>query len=398
MQQRDHDIVLFGATGFTGRLIAEYLAGVAPEAARIAVAGRDKVKLEELAGGLGREVAVVEADVTDLASMRAMAESTRVLITTVGPYTLHGEPAVAACAAAGTDYLDLCGEPEFFDRTWLEHHATAEESGARLIHACGFDSIPHDLGAQFTVEQLPSGLPMTIRGYARMNGTFSGGTAASALQAMSRSSQTRAARSARLAAEVRPQGRKARVGSARPGKSSDTGRWALPMPTIDPKIVVASALSLEAYGPDFSYSHLLDCEGPLAAAGTTAGIAAIAGLSKIPAARRALSARVPQGTGPSEEKRAASWFKVRFFGESGGERAVTEVAGGDPGYTETAKMISEAALCLAFDSLPQTSGQVTTAAAMGSTLRNRLDAAGITFRVLPLDIGGAAAPVDSSPT
>ena len=164
------------------------------------------------------------------------------------------------------------------------------------------------------------------------------------------------------------------------------------MPTLDPQIVADSARRLPAYGRSFTYSHLLDAESGLAMAGLVAGVGAVAGLAQIPPARKALSRRVPQGTGPSEEKRAAAWFRVRFFAEAGGRRVVTEVSGGDPGYTETSKMMSEAALCLAFDDLETTSGQVTTAEAMGPALRRRLDAAGITFRVLPEGIGGADAP------
>ena len=135
--------------------------------------------------------------------------------------------------------------------------------------------------------------------------------------------------------------------------------------------------------PAFTSTHLRDAESGLALAGLLAGVGAVAGLAQIPPARRALSRRVPQGSGPSEDKRASSWFRVRFFGESAGRQVVTEVSGGDPGYSETAKMISESALCLAFDDLNPTSGQVTTAVAMGAVLRRRLETSDIAFRVLP---------------
>jgi short subunit dehydrogenase-like uncharacterized protein len=394
MSDRDFDIVLLGATGFTGRLIAAYLAEAAPPTARLGLAGRSEAKLAEVAAGLGREVGLVVVDATDPVGLRRLADSTRVLMTTGGPYVAHGDPVVGACAAAGTDYLDLCGESEFVDETYLRHHATAVGSGARLVHACGFDSIPHDLGAQFTVEQLGAGpdQAVEVRGHVRMAGTFSGGTFASALGAMSRMRQASSARARRLALEGSPEGRTITVGSPRVSRSSDTGRWALPMPTVDPQIVADSARRIPAYGRSFTYTHLLDAESGLGMAGLVAGVGAVAGLAQIPPARRALSRRVPQGTGPSEEKRAAAWFRVRFFGESAGRRVVTEVSGGDPGYTETAKMMSESALCLAFDELAPTAGQVTTAVAMGPALRQRLDAAGIRFRVLPADIGGADAP------
>jgi len=380
---RSFDITLLGATGFTGGLAAKYLAANAPADAKLALAGRNRAKLEAVAASLGRDVAIIVVDNTDDASVKAMAEATRVVMTTVGPYILHGEPVVRACAEAGTDYVDLTGEPEFVDLMYVKYNATAEKSGARLIHACGFDSIPHDLGAQFTVEQLPEGSPMAVRAYVSANGTFSGGTAASALEAMSRMSESKKAHTARVAAEPLPAGRTAKVVAGKPGKSRDTGRWSLPMPTIDPEIVLNSARRVDRFGPDFSYSHNLDSKSFIGTASMVVGIGFIAGMAQVGPVRRWMSNRVPPGTGPSEEKRAASWFKVRFFGEAGDVKVVTEVAGGDPGYGETAKMISESALCLAFDDLPTTSGQQTTASAMGSALRSRLITKGITFTVIP---------------
>src|SRR6478735_10637135 len=170
MPERDHDIVLFGATGFTGALTAEYLAQHAPDGLRWALAGRNRAKLDALSERLGIDVPLLHADVGDEASLRTIAEAARVVITTVGPYVAYGEPLVAACAAAGTDYVDLTGEPEFVDRMYVRHHATAVASGARIVHACGFDSIPHDLGVYFTVQQLPTAGPVTVRGVVRSNG------------------------------------------------------------------------------------------------------------------------------------------------------------------------------------------------------------------------------------
>src|SRR6478672_254368 len=152
---RDHDIVVFGATGFTGELTAAYLAEHAPAGLRWALAGRNQSKLEAVRARLSRidpalaDLPLLRADTTDDASLKEVAASTRVVITTVGPYLLYGAPLVAACAEAGTDYVDLTGEPEFVDQMYLEHHETAVASGARIVHACGFDSIPHDLGVYF---------------------------------------------------------------------------------------------------------------------------------------------------------------------------------------------------------------------------------------------------------
>src|SRR5579875_1057276 len=185
--ERTYDIVLFGATGFVGELTAEYLAAHAPEGARIAIAGRDKERLEALGRRLPRaDVGVLVADASDASSVRALAEATRVVITTVGPYLQYGEPLVAACAAAGTDYVDLTGESEFVDLMYLRYHAVARESGARLVHSCGFDSIPYDLGALFTVSQLPDDVPIALQGFGLASGAISGGTFQSAVNQMGR--------------------------------------------------------------------------------------------------------------------------------------------------------------------------------------------------------------------
>ncbi len=385
---RQYDIVVLGATGFTGKLTAAYLAEHAPEGLRWALAGRTRSKLEAVREELARttpaaaDLDLLVADVTDPASLRKLAEATGSVVTTVGPYLLHGEPLVRACAEAGTDYLDLTGEPEFVDRMYVEHHATAEKSGARLVHACGFDSIPHDLGAFHAVQQLPDDAPISLRGVARAKGTFSGGTFASALTAMSRGKQMKQASRERRSMEARPEGRRSRPSGATPHRDGDLGLWLLPMPTIDPLVVARSGAALESYGPDFRYGHFAGIERLPVAVGGAAGVAGLAAAAQVGPLRRLLMSKVPQGEGPSQSRRDKSWFTVDFLGEAGGQRVHTQVTGGDPGYTETAKMLAEAALSLAFDDNPTTAGQVTTAVAMGDHLLARLQAAGITFEVL----------------
>jgi len=382
---REHDIVLFGATGFTGALTAEYLTGAMPDGASWALAGRNRAKLDALRGRLSvregaTEPELLEADVTDLPSLRRIANGARVVISTVGPYIHYGDPLVAACAEAGTDYVDLTGEPEFVDRCYVRHHARAVESGARLVHACGFDSIPHDLGALFTVGHLPEGVPLKVEGFVRAGGTFSGGTYQSALAAMSRVRKMAGAASERKKAEPRRDGgRKVSGIKGVPRHESTLDAWVLPFPTIDPQIVLRSARALDVYGPNFSYGHYVAIKRLPVAVGGVAGLAGLAGLVQIPPARKLLESRFKSGHGPTAEQRAKAWFNVRFVGEGGGQRVVCEVSGGDPGYGETAKMLSESALCLANDDLPQTAGQVTTAQAMGEALTSRLTEAGITF-------------------
>ncbi len=385
---RTYDVVVFGATGFAGRLTAEYLARAAPQGCRWAIAGRSASKLAALRDDLAvidpalGDLPVLHAEVDDAAALRTLAESTRVLITTVGPYVLHGDGLVAACAAAGTDYLDLTGEPEFVDRSYVRHHETALASGARIVHAAGFDSIPHDLGAYFTVLQLPPGVPISVAGYVRGSMAISGGTFATMLTGASRPRQNVAAARERRAREPRDGVRRVRSRAGRPRRDPIDGGWAMPFPSLDPQIVGRSARAIERYGPDFRYAHHVSLPHLYTAVGGALGVAAVVGAAQVPPARRALQRRLQPGDGPSPEKRAKSWFTVTFVGEGGGERVVTRVSGGDPGYSETAKMLGESALCLAYDQLPPTAGQVTTALALGEQLIDRLRKAGIGFEVL----------------
>jgi short subunit dehydrogenase-like uncharacterized protein len=381
--EREHDLVLLGASGFTGALVAEQLAEHAPPTARLALAGRRREPLERLRDRLGVDWPLLTVDVEDRRSVRAAVAASRVLVTTVGPYLRYGEPVVAACAEAGTDYLDLTGEPEFVDRMWLRYDARARASGARLVHACGFDSVPHDLGVQFTVEQLPADRPIAISGYLRAGGGVSGGTIDSALTAVSRLPEQLRAHRERRSREAAPAGRRVRLPPGRPGYSADAGGWVLPLPTIDPQIVGRSAATLPRYGPDFSYRHYLVVGSPWQAAAVAAGAAGLVAAAQVPPARRAIRRLRPAGSGPSDRRRARGWFRVRFVGVAGGVRAVTEVAGDDPGYGATSRMLAQAGLCAAFDDVPATAGQVTPAVAFGPALRGRLEGAGIVFRRSP---------------
>src|SRR4051794_30998300 len=386
---REYDLVLCGATGFTGGLTAEYLAANAPAELRWALSGRNHSKLDAVAqrlAGLAPQAPkpdVLIADAADREALRKVAETTKVVITTVGPYALYGEPLVAACAAAGTDYCDLTGEPEFVDRMWVENHAEAQRTGARLVHCCGFDSIPHDLGAYFTVRQLPEGVPLKVNGYVRSNASFSGGTYHSAINGFARARQTIGAAKERRRGEPRPSGREIHSAGLGIRRDSELGGWVVPLPTIDGAVVRRSAAALDRYGPDFTYGHHMVAKRLSTIAALGAGVGAVAALAPLPPTRKLLLKLKSPGEGPSEAERAKSWFEVKFVGEGGGERVVTEVSGGDPGYGETSKMLAESALCLAFDDgLPSTAGQVTTAQAMGDALLARLQRAGIVFQVI----------------
>lgn len=380
---------MFGATGFTGALTAEYLARTAPEGTRWALAGRSRHKLEQVRRRLTEvnpaceQLPLLRGDAGEADSLRAIAGATRVLITTVGPYIRYGEPLVAACAAAGTDYVDLTGEPEFVDRTWLAYHEEAEQTGARIVHSCGFDSIPYDLGALFTVQQLPEGGPISLEGFVRTGASFSGGTYQSTIEILGRLRQAASVARERRRREPRPANRRVRGAPGVPHHDEFGGGWAVPLPTIDPQTVLRSARALDRYGPDFTYSHYLVVRRLPVLVGMATGAAGAVALAQLTPTRDLLLKLGSPGEGPSEEQRARSWFRVRFSARSGdGQRIRTQVSGGDPGYSETSKMLAESALCLAHDQLPERAGQLTPAVAMGDALRRRLEVAGIGFEVL----------------
>lgn len=392
-RSREYDVVLFGATGFTGCLTADYLARNGPTGMRWAIAGRDVDRLQAVTARLSSytpnadSVGVIRADSEDPVSLASMAESSHVVASTVGPFMSHGAELVGACARAGTDYLDITGEPEFVDRMWLAHHDAAQRSGARLVHSCGFDSIPHDLGVWFTLRHLPIDEPLSIAGYVRAHASFSAGTYHSAVRAFGRARQGAEVARRRRVREGVPTGR--RVGSLplRPRRVPGTSRWAVPLPTIDPIVIARSARALDRYGPDFRYGHFADVGGLPVVAASMAGAGGLFAAAQIPPLRNVLLKLKSSGDGPDAQRRSQSWFRVRFVSTVGDDTSapiLTEVSGGDPGYDETAKMLAESALSLAFDdNLPELAGQLTPVQAMGDALLTRLQRAGMTFRTVP---------------
>ncbi len=389
MAARDFDVVLLGATGFTGKLVAHYLARrLRGTGVRWAMAGRDRGKLAEVRGTLlgldpsRADLPLLHADVTDAASLAAMAASTRVVLTTVGPFERHGEPVVAACVEGGADYVDITGEPAFVAHMLSRYDEVARVRGVRIVHCCGFDSVPHDLGAYFTARQLPADAPMKIEAFVRARGRFSGGTFSSALLAFAHpAASAEAVRSLRA---TPPPGRHVHGVRSAIHHPPFTNGWAVPLPTIDPLIVLRSAAAIAAYGPDFRYGHYALFRSLTMLAATAAGLGAVAALAPLPPARALLARLRPAGTGPSDEERARGRFEVTFVGEAGGVHVTTRVSGGDPGYDETSKMCAESALCLAHDRalLPDWFGVLTPAAAMAEPLLARLRDAGIAFETL----------------
>ncbi|MCA2977957.1 MAG: saccharopine dehydrogenase NADP-binding domain-containing protein [Myxococcaceae bacterium] len=408
MSTRPWDIVLFGATGFTGALTAEYLATHAPPGLALALAGRSRDKLEAVKrtlGPSGDRFGVLVADVSDQASLTAVAAATRVLITTVGPYAKYGLPVVEACAKAGTHCCDLTGEPQFMRRSIDGFDAAAKASGARIVHTCGFDSIPSDLGLlvlhDFARQRGLSGqFSRATLAVLRLKGGFSGGTVASMVNGIEEATADRALR--RLFADPyalspdRP--REPDLGRQRDqtGLQFDDflGTWTAPfvMASINTRVVRrTNALLGYPYGRELRYREttaLKGVGGLVFGAVMTAGLGAVVGSQLFGPTKKLVGALLPKpGEGPDKATRDGGFFRLRLEAETvEGERLHALVAGtSDPGYGETAKMLSESALCLALDGekLPKVAGVLTPATAMGLVLVDRLRAAGMTFEARP---------------
>ncbi|TFV66971.1 UNVERIFIED_ORG: enoyl-ACP reductase [Bacillus sp. AZ43] len=402
--RRTFDLAVFGATGFVGRLLAAYLAESAPDGTRIALAGRSRTRLLEARAALppaAREWPVVQADSDDPASLAELAGQTRVLATTVGPYARYGMPVVEACATAGTHYADLTGEVLFVREAIDRVDARARQTGARIVHACGYDSIPSDLGAFLLAERARAdgaGGLRDVRLVATLRGGLSGGTIDSMRAQVEALQENPALR--RVAGhpyalspdrDAEPRTRQPRD-AVPPGRTAD-GRWTAPfvMAPFNTRIVRRSnALQDWAYGREFSYGEVMGVGrgpvGAVTAAGLTAGLAGTLAAMSFPPTRALLDRVLPApGTGPSESVREKGWFRMTVdAGTESGRRYRAVAAGkGDPGYAATAVMLGESALALALDGdrLPDRAGSLTPATAMGQVLVERLRAAGHTYEV-----------------
>lgn len=381
---RTYDLVLLGATGFTGGLVAEHLARrLAGTSTRWAVAGRSLERLDAVrdrVAAIGSEPAVEVVDVHDLVGLLRLAAQTRVVATTVGPFVEHGELVVQACIRSGTDYCDITGEPAFVDRIVARYDGDAREQGVRVVPCCGFDSIPPDLGARFTVEQLPDDTPITVRGFVRARGMPSAGTWRTALHVMGEADVGSVVGRPRPVAAGR---RRVRGLPVRVHRVPELEGYGVPLPTIDPAVVLRSARALPGYGPDFRYGHYVHVRRAPTVAGMVAAAGVLAGLTRFRPTRDLLTRLAPAGEGPSPAQREAGWFQVTFLGQADGHRVTTRVRGGDPGYGDTARMLGESALSLATDDLPDVAGVVTPAQAFeGGALQDRLERQGMTFEVV----------------
>ncbi|WCT24979.1 saccharopine dehydrogenase family protein [Acidovorax temperans] len=385
------DLVVHGATGFTGRLVVEYLLQRYPAGSglRWAMGGRNADKLAAVRDELGApaDTPLVVTDTTNPASLQALMNATRLVLTTVGPYQLYGNELVAACAASGVDYVDLCGEPAWMRQMIDAHEATAKASGARIVFSCGFDSIPFDLGVfmlQKEFAQRFGHAAPRVRGRVRkMKGTFSGGTAASLKATMAAAASQPGVMdllknpfslTPGFEGPRQPSGHKPMVDEA-----LGDGVWVAPfvMAAINTRNVHRSNLLLKhAYGTDFVYDEML-VTGPGEKGEAIAN--AVAGDKSLG------SDQGPKpGEGPSREERENGFYDVLFLGtDNEGHSLRVGVKGDrDPGYGSTSKMIAEAAVCLLQDAATTPGGIWTTAPALGDKLIARLQAnAGLGFAV-----------------
>jgi short subunit dehydrogenase-like uncharacterized protein len=384
------DIVVYGATGFTGQLVAEYLAAQYRNDTKLkwAMAGRSLDKLAKVRDAIGApaDAPLIVADSSDPVSLKAMIDQTKSVVTTVGPYLLYGNELLAACAASGTDYFDLCGEVPWMRRMIDAHQATAERSGARIVFSCGYDSLPFELGV-YSCQQAAKtvfGAPVArVKGRVRaMKGTFSGGTAASGKAIFEA-----AAKDPSLLALVRdPFALTPGSGGPKqpPGNrvlfDVDLQTWLTPffMANINTRNVHRSNMLLGfPYGRDFVYDEM-QIAGP--------GEEGEARAKRIMAANNNLAGQaVPKpGEGPSKEERETGYYDLLFVGVAPDGRQVHASVKGDrdPGYGSTSKMISECAICLLRDTADVPAGFWTPGAAMREALIKRLvDNAGLTFEV-----------------
>ena len=406
---RELDVVVFGASGFVGRLVAGYLAEHAPDGARIGLAGRSAERLADIRAGLGAAASawpLLVADSVDSASLAALARSARVVATTVGPYRHQGLALVEACASAGTDYADLSGEVLFIRESIDRYHHVAAGTGTRIVHCCGFDSIPSDLGVLLLHHAARTDdagdLEDTTLVVTALKGGVSGGTLASA---MGQQDEMRASAERRRVA-----GDPYALSPDRPAEpdlgderdlewvsyDGQLGVWVGPflMAGLNTRVVRRSnALQGWAYGRRFRYREVTGFgagpAAPLLGAAVSSALKALQTGLAFPASRALLGPLLPgPGEGPSEKTRRSGFFRIEIHAHtSAGARYLSKIeAHGDPGYAATSVMLSESALCLALDRdrLPAHAGVLTPATAMGTALADRLKSAGHTLTTQPL--------------
>lgn len=402
MSNTAYDLVVFGATSFVGKIMCRYLLDYAQHQEDLswAIAGRSSERLESLKSELGSSadsIDVLLADAANEDDLRAICERTRVVITTVGPYALYGEPLVKVCVETGTDYCDLTGEVQWIDLMLQRYEEKAKASGARIVHCCGFDSIPSDLGSYFTQQQANEDfgepcreIKMAVKGF---SGGVSGGTVASLMNVAKEAAADSALRKKLqdpylICPKGTPKLRQRNVIAGEYDK--DFGVWLAPfvMAAINTRVVIRSGALCEEYGEGFRYSEAMmmgkGLKGRLSANALAAGLGGLMVAAAVKPSRWVLEKFVvpKPGEGPSHDEQENGFYDLRFHGKtaSGNTLRVKVTGDKDPGYGSTAKMLVQAGICMAKDMQDKSGGFWTPASLFGEALIDRLqEHAGLTF-------------------
>lgn len=406
MTERDYDITVYGATGFVGRLVVEYLAGRVPGGTlRWAIAGRNRGRLEIVRAHAGAPSDVLIADSRHPSTVDAVCARTRVLLNTAGPFALYGGSVVDACVRARTHYVDITGETNWVRGLIERHHQRASADGTRIVPCCGFDSVPSDLGSYLVVRHMQREFGVSceqVKGYFRMSGGINGGTVATALHGY----ESGAAQQQRDPFLLDPSQAPTRMQRER-GRDvagalydADIGSWIGPfvMAPINTRVVRRSAALFDqwqdGYGPDFAYQEYLRYEPPFArlkAGVSAAGLGLLAWAMHSATRRRVLQRLLPKpGEGPSVRSRDAGWFVCEMLGVAGDGRRVHGLMRhrGDPSNQATVRFVCESALCLALQEAdlpggPGRGGVLTPATALGDVLAERLRQSGMPIEISP---------------
>lgn len=405
MSTRRYDVVLYGASGFTGAQTVQYFAKYAPPGAvRWAIAGRNRERLEAVRAQAGVEagVEILVADSQDQEAVDALVSQTRVLLNTAGPFALHGEAIVNACVRLKTHYVDITGETPWVKNLIARYHNQAAADGTRIIPCCGFDSVPSDLGTFLVVRHLQRelGVPCkAVKAYFQVYGGFNGGTIASGLNLLN-SGQMASLSEPFL---LDPPGEHSQEEVYRnqdpeqPLFDADIGTWVGPffMGRVNTRVVRRSRalydMWQESYGPDFTYQEYLKFDEPLAwlkAVGMTAGMAVLGGATQVLPVEQLSNLLLPPGSGPSQKTMDEGWFRCELIGIAGDGRKVRGLVAeqGDPGNRSTVKFLCESALSLVLDTDalpggPERGGVLTPATGLGDVLGERLRKTGTTIQV-----------------
>ena len=375
MNNKKYDLIVYGASGFTGQLICEYLSTHKDtQGLSWAIAGRDTQKLDLLSKNLSTKslkIDVLFADSFNKESLDDICSKTKLIITTVGPYAIYGEQLIASCIDKQTTYLDLTGEPHFVHKIKEKYAQKAYDNNVAIIHSCGFESVPPDLGVYSAINQLnePNA---DVSYFFESNGDISGGTWASFINSLS------------SPIPIISKGSKKRSKSKNKKKiffHKEFKRWALFFPVIDKYIVQKTAKSFSQYGADFSFSEYMLFKSWRKLAFILIGVFVVSIISKSRLIKKWLLSLRPSGSGPSKDRRSKNWFVAKVIAKGKNSSAMTIIKGGDPGYGDTSKFISEMALCISTqsDQLLETKGILTPVECTGDLLISRLKSAGISI-------------------